>query len=61
MVAKTRGKKKRSKRTTQKQQYPAGRITTLRTQRGGDDPVIEGIVEDIKTLNKNRIAKLCFY
>jgi hypothetical protein len=77
MVAKTRGKKQRSKRTTQKQQYPAGRITTLRNQQylarprdistlrnadafnkqhGGDDPAIEGIVDDIKTL-KTKIAK----
>jgi hypothetical protein len=61
MVGKTRGKKQRSKRTTQKQKYPTGRISTLRNadafnkQRGGDDPVIEGIIDDIKTLNKNII------
>lgn len=77
MVAKTRGKKQRSKRTTRKHQYYAGRISTLRKQqylvrprdistlrnadafnkqRGGDDPVIEGIVDDINTL-KTKIAK----
>jgi hypothetical protein len=52
MVAKTRGKKQRSKRTTRKQQYPAGRISTLRNQHGGDDPAIEGIVDDINALSK---------
>ena len=43
MVTKTTGKKQHSKRTTRK-------------QRGGDDLAIEGIVDDIKSLNK-KIAK----
>jgi len=64
MVAKTRGKKQRSKRTTQKRNISTQKreISTLRNanafnkQRGGDDFAIEGIVEDIKTLT-TKIAK----
>lgn len=59
MVGKTQVKKYRTNITTRKQHKRD--TSTFRNadlfnnQRGGDDPVIEGIVEDIKTLNKNII------
>lgn len=57
MVGKTKVKKYQTKRTTRKQHKRD--TSTLRNadafikQQGGEDPVIEGIVDDINTLNRS--------